>query len=181
MALRLALASAWLLLETTEALDNGLALTPPMGWRSWNCYHGDVSQAKIEATIDAIVEKRTGGVSLLDLRFSDVGVDDGWQACGTGRSLDNHSSFHAADGTPLVNKSKFQDVKAMVAYGHKNKGLTMGWYNNNCMCMDEYTKRNDPVWERASDLGDVKFLLENGFGAPPSSSCHYPRAHQQSR
>ena len=20
-------------------LDNGLALTPPMGWRSWNCYH----------------------------------------------------------------------------------------------------------------------------------------------
>jgi hypothetical protein len=54
-----------------------------------------------------------GIACMLDLRFSDVGVDDGWQACGTGRSLDNHSSFHAADGTPLVNKSKFQDVKAM--------------------------------------------------------------------
>jgi hypothetical protein len=27
------------------------------------------------------------------------------------------------------------------------------------MCMDEYTKRNDPVWEMASDHGDVKFLL----------------------
>jgi alpha-galactosidase len=136
-----------------------------MGWRSWNCYHGDVSQAKIEATIDAIVEKRAGGTSFLDLGFADVGVDDGWQACGTGRSLDNHSSFHAPDGTPLVNNSKFQDVKAMVAYGHKNKGLTMGWYNNNCMCMDEYTKRNDPVWEEASDRGDVKFLLENDFDA----------------
>ena len=23
--------------------DNGLALTPPMGWRSWNCYRGDDS------------------------------------------------------------------------------------------------------------------------------------------
>jgi|EP01047_Picozoa_sp_COSAG01_P024063 hypothetical protein len=25
--------------------------------------------------------------------------------------------------------------------------------------MDEYTKRNDPAWEMASDHGDVKFLL----------------------
>ena len=25
-----------------HALDNGLALTPPLGWRSWNCYPGDV-------------------------------------------------------------------------------------------------------------------------------------------
>ena len=29
-----------------------------MGWRSWNCYHGDVSQAKIEATVDAVVKNR---------------------------------------------------------------------------------------------------------------------------
>ena len=97
-------------------------------------------------------------------------MDDGWQACGTGRSLDNHSSFHAPDGTPLVNKTKFPDVKAMVAYGHK-KGVTMGWYDNNCMCMDEYTKRNDPVWEAASNGGDVKFLLENDFDAVKIDNC----------
>lgn len=114
------------------ALKDALALAAlaaacSMGWRSWNCYHGDVSQAKIEATIDAVVKKRAGGVSLLDLGFSDVGVDDGWQACGTGRTLDNHTSFHAADGTPLVNKTKFPSVQDMVAYGHKHKGLTMGW------------------------------------------------------
>lgn len=65
-----------------------------------------------------------------------MGSASGWQACGTGRFLDNHSSFHAADGTPLVNKTKFADVKGMVAYGHKNKGLTMGWYDNNCMVRD---------------------------------------------
>lgn len=44
-----------------------------MGWRSWNCYHGDVSQKAIEATIDAITDK-SRGESLLDLGFSDVGV-----------------------------------------------------------------------------------------------------------
>ena len=49
-----------------------------MGWRSWNCYHGDVSQKKIEATIDAIVDT-SRGTSLLELGFSNVGVDDGWQ------------------------------------------------------------------------------------------------------
>ena len=39
---------AALLLHSSAALDNGLALTPPMGWRSWNCYHGDVSEDKIK-------------------------------------------------------------------------------------------------------------------------------------
>ena len=33
------------------------------------------------------------------------------------------------------------------------------------MCMDEYTKRNDPVWEVASNVGDIKFLLDNNFNA----------------
>ena len=37
--------------------------------------------------------------------------------------------------------------------------------DNNCMCMDEYTKRGDPVWEAASNKGDVQFLLDNGFDA----------------
>ena len=58
----------------------------------------------------------------------------------------------------------------MVAYGHK-KGVTMGWYDNNCMCMDEYTKRNDPIWEAASNGGDVKFLLENDFDAVKIDNC----------
>ena len=30
------------------AADNGLAQTPPMGWRSWNCFLGDISEAKIK-------------------------------------------------------------------------------------------------------------------------------------
>ena len=71
-----------------HALDNGLAKTPPMGWRSWNCYHGDVSDVQIRATIDAVTQKTRSvdGIphSLVDLGFVHVGIDDGWQACGTG-------------------------------------------------------------------------------------------------
>ena len=43
----------------------GLALTPPLGWRSWNGYHGRVTDADIRATIDVITSRsRTVGDKL---------------------------------------------------------------------------------------------------------------------
>ena len=36
---------------------NGLAETPPLGWRSWNAWNTRVSQANMEQTIDALVAK----------------------------------------------------------------------------------------------------------------------------
>ena len=37
------------------ALDNGLALTPPMGWNDWNAFGCNVSAKLVEATADKIV------------------------------------------------------------------------------------------------------------------------------
>ena len=167
LLLLLLLASA---LPACHALDDGLALTPPMGWRSWNCYAGDVTDADVRATVDAITDRSRGGVSLLDLGFSDVGVDDGWQACKTGREVGGLSSFHDASGAPLVNKSKFPDVKAMVAYGH-SKNVTMGWYDNNCICMDGPAKAGDPSWAEKCFAGDAQFLIENDFDAVKIDNC----------
>ena len=44
----------------------------PKGWRSWNCYHGDVNDAKIRFVVDAVVVKARKThegkmVSLIDL------------------------------------------------------------------------------------------------------------------
>jgi hypothetical protein len=54
-----------------------------MGWRSWNCFHGEVNDSAIRATIDAITDRsRTVDgkpTSLADLGFDSVGIDDGWQ------------------------------------------------------------------------------------------------------
>ena len=94
--------------------------------RPWNCYHGTFTEADMRATVDAISDRSRGGVSLQDLGFSDVAVDDGWQVCGAGRNISGLASYHDADGAPIVNTSKFPDVKGMVAYGH-SKNLTMGW------------------------------------------------------
>merc|ERR1719262_556073 len=102
-----------------------------MGFRTWNAYHGNINDALIRKVIDAIAEKRStvNGVpkSLADLGYGRVGIDDGWQACGTGWQ----GSFHKQDGTPLVNSSILPDLKALVDYGH-SKNVKMGWYSINC-------------------------------------------------
>ena len=69
-----------------------------------------------------------------------------------------------ASGAPLVNKSKFPDVKAMVAYGH-SKEVSMGWYNNNCICMDGPAKASDSAWGAKCFAADVQFLVDNDFDA----------------
>eukprot|EP00756_Hemistasia_phaeocysticola_P016784 Hpha_TRINITY_DN15497_c2_g9::TRINITY_DN15497_c2_g9_i1::g.176301::m.176301/K07407/E3.2.1.22B, galA, rafA; alpha-galactosidase len=117
------------------AIDNGIGLTPPMGWRSWNCFHGAVNQSQIQAVMDKMSERtRTVGgkaTSFLDLGFSSVGLDDNWQACGAGWN----KSFHTESGEPMINFDRFPDMKAMVDYGH-SKGLKVGWYMNNCICAE---------------------------------------------
>ena len=154
---------------TAWALDNGLALHPPMGWRSWNCYHGDVKDADIRATIDVMVGKRLvdgKAASLADMGYFHVGVDDGWQACGTGWD----KSFHAQDGSPLVNRTKFSDLQSLVSYGHSHK-LKMGWYDDNCICMDSYALRANASWAERAYIGDVRQILDAGFDGVKIDNC----------
>lgn len=63
---------------TVSANDNGKALTPPLGWRSWNLYGANVNQSLIESIMDGMVAKNKDGVSLCDLGYCDVGLDDNW-------------------------------------------------------------------------------------------------------
>ena len=37
--------------------ENGLARTPPLGWRSWNLYGANVSQTLIESIMDGMVRR----------------------------------------------------------------------------------------------------------------------------
>ena len=63
---------------------NGLAKTPPRGWRSWYAYFtgGMLNQNTMEQVIDALVAKnRTvkgwdGPVSLCDLGYCSAGIDE---------------------------------------------------------------------------------------------------------
>ena len=54
------------------------------------------------------------GRSLADVGYATAGLDDAWQACGTGVD----GSFHDKHGTPLVNTTTFPDLGGMVAKAH---------------------------------------------------------------
>ena len=61
--------------KATAAYNNGTALTPPMGWSSWNTFHNQIDEKLILETADAM--KATG---LLEAGYNYVNLDDCWQS-----------------------------------------------------------------------------------------------------
>ncbi|MDI6098876.1 ricin-type beta-trefoil lectin domain protein [Actinoplanes sp. NEAU-A12] len=56
-----------------QALDNGVARTPPMGWNSWNAFGCNINETLIRQMADAIVSS-----GMRDLGYRYVVVDDCW-------------------------------------------------------------------------------------------------------
>ncbi|MGO8974546.1 MAG: glycoside hydrolase family 27 protein [Steroidobacteraceae bacterium] len=97
----------------TPRAPNGLALTPPMGWNSWNKYHCDISEATIRKQADAMVDsgmKAAGYVYIV--------IDDCWH--GQRDSLGNIQ----ADPVRFAS-----GIKALADYVH-GKGLKFGIYSD---------------------------------------------------
>jgi hypothetical protein len=113
-----------------------LANTPPMGWRSWNAVAINVNDSYIRGSIDGIVLRRntlwngTGPVSLYDLGYTRVGIDDGWEDGGAGVN----GSFHDAAGVALVRKDLFPDMRALAEYSHSRGVFIDGYRNNDGNC-----------------------------------------------
>ncbi|MDG4808885.1 ricin-type beta-trefoil lectin domain protein [Micromonospora sp. WMMD1120] len=56
-----------------QALDNGVARTPPMGWNSWNTFGCNINESLIRTMADAIVSS-----GMRDAGYQYVVVDDCW-------------------------------------------------------------------------------------------------------
>ena len=56
-------------------IGDRIALTPPMGWNSWNCWAGAVDQDKVLRSAKALVSS-----GLANYGWSYVNIDDTWQA-----------------------------------------------------------------------------------------------------
>jgi alpha-galactosidase len=89
-----------------------LALTPPMGWNSWNCFGLSVSDKKIRGAADAFIRE-----GLADYGWTFVNIDDGWEA-----------PKRAQDGSMLSNE-KFPDMNKLTEYVH-SLGLKIGLYSS---------------------------------------------------
>ncbi len=104
--------------EIKLVVGEKLALTPPMGWNSWNAFAHDVSAEKIRRTADAF--ERLG---LADYGWTYILVDDGWQI-----KADAEEPHRDKDGRQLAN-GRFRDMKALAGYVH-SKGLKIGLYSS---------------------------------------------------
>lgn len=89
-----------------------IALTPPMGWNSWNCFALTVDEAKVKATADIFI--KTG---IANHGWTYINIDDGWEA-----------SERNAQGQITPNE-KFKDMKALTDYIH-GYGLKAGLYSS---------------------------------------------------
>ena len=89
-----------------------IALTPPMGWNSWNCWGLSVSQEKVMASAAAFIN-----AGLADYGYSYINIDDAWEA-----------EERNPDGTISPNE-KFPDMKALGDWLHGN-GLKLGIYSS---------------------------------------------------
>ncbi len=94
------------------ALKDRQALTPPMGWNSWNHFGAGLTEAKFKAIADAFVT--TG---LKDAGYSFLVIDDGWM-----------QSARDAAGNLVPVPSKYPNgLQALGDYVHA-KGLKFGIY-----------------------------------------------------
>src|SRR5512134_2563609 len=93
--------------------SDGLALTPPMGWNSWNRFHCEVNEKLVRDAADAMVAS-----GMKDAGYQYVVVDDCWQ-----RERDE-------DGRIVPDPERFPSgIKALADYVH-SKGLKFGLYSD---------------------------------------------------
>ncbi len=104
-------------------VGNLIALTPPLGWNSWNCFAGDVDDAKVRSAADAFVAS-----GLVEHGWTYINVDDCWMVKPDSKDSVLGGAARNERGRIQTNR-KFPDMKALGAYVHE-KGLKLGIYSS---------------------------------------------------
>jgi alpha-galactosidase len=107
------LSASFLASQETHAPSSGLALTPPMGWNSWNKFACNVSEDLIKGTADAMAKSGMKGAG-----YEYIVIDDCWQV-----SRDANSNI-------VADAQRFpHGMKAVGDYIH-SLGLKFGIYSD---------------------------------------------------
>ncbi len=91
--------------------DRYLALTPPLGWNSWNAYGHNVTENHVRAAAEGMVES-----GLADFGYQYINVDDSWAGCRNEQG-------------EIQPNEKFIDMKTLGDYIH-SLGLKYGIYSS---------------------------------------------------
>ena len=103
-----------------------IALTPPMGWNSWNVFAAEVSADKVKHATDAMVNS-----GLMNHGWSFINIDDYWENNHNPKrknDLTLQGDYRDAQGNVQPN-ARFTDMKGLADYIH-SKGLKAGLYSS---------------------------------------------------
>jgi len=130
-----------------------LALTPPMGWNSWNTFAEKLNDSLVRQIADSMVAN-----GMRDIGYQYVNMDDFWQL----KERDK-------EGNIQVNREKFpHGLKALADYVH-SKGLKIGIYSD----ASEYTC-GGVAGSNGFEERDARFWAESGIDLLKYDYCGAP-------
>ena len=100
-----------------------IALTPPMGWNSWNCFAQEVSADKVKRAANAMVKS-----GLINHGWTYINIDDFWENNRDSKDQSLRGKFRDEAGN-IVPNSRFVDMKGLADYVH-GLGLKIGLYSS---------------------------------------------------
>lgn len=101
--------------ENEELYSNGTALTPPMGWSSWNTFRQNISEELLLSTAKAVKDS-----GLLEAGYQYINLDDCW-----------HSSMRDKDGRLQGDLEKFPNGIQQLISQINRMGMKVGLYSSN--------------------------------------------------
>ncbi len=134
--------------------DDGLALTPPMGWNSWNIFRTDINEAKIKKIADKMVSS-----GMRDAGYNYLVIDDGWMA----KDRNSHGELF---GDP----DKFPGGMKIIGDYIHSKGLKFGLYE----CRGNLTCQKLPGSYNHEDQ-DMKSFASWGVDYVKLDACYAER------
>ncbi len=145
--------------------EHMLALTPPLGWNSWNAWGNTVTADRVKASADGMVAS-----GLAREGYTYINIDDVWEGGNepnptTGRGR-NVAAGRDANGEILTNQN-FADVKGLVDHIH-GLGLKAGIYSS-----PGPTTCQGLVATYQHELQDVRTWAKWGFDYVKYDWCSY--------
>jgi len=121
----------------------GLAMTPPMGWNSWNTFQTNINDSLVRGIADVMVSS-----GMKDAGYQYLVLDDGWM------SMERDS----LTGNLVPDPRKFPNgLKSLIDYVHA-RGLKFGLYN----CAGTKTCAGYPG-TRGYEYQDARFYASLGI------------------
>ncbi|MDH6136698.1 alpha-galactosidase [Kitasatospora sp. MAA4] len=177
------------------ALGNGNALTPPMGWNSWNSMGPSVNESEVKQTIDFM-----SGNGLVQAGYNTVTIDDGWsmrhrsgQTTDFAKNADNGMQLYDNNGNPVsgtdgtgndptsghlvpdagsfpsqtVNGQTLNGIQYLAWYAH-SKGMKFGLY-----ATDTYTTCQGHPGSLGHEATDATDFVSWGVDYVKYDDCPY--------